>query len=257
MTEVPEHLLARSRARRSAAGAGGADAPTEASAPATTGGDAPAAAAAATPAKAEAAAPAVPAAPDPVAPWVEAAQRRKKIPAWAVPVLVALPLWVVIYALTLDEPTPTEAGPLELGAEVFTGMGCSGCHGATGAGAGAVPGLIGDNASPDVFPRPAEQVRWVALGTAGYQAAGIDTYGEGAPKPVGGNGTMPPWMDSLSAEELMSVVLHTRAGLNDEAFDAAVWDDGFEETLAELLPADKVAEYVAVLEEWKANPPTG
>ena len=31
--------------------------------------------------------------------------------------------------------------------------------------------------------------------------------------------------------------------------------NGFEETLMKLLPADKVAEFMTVLEEWKANPP--
>jgi mono/diheme cytochrome c family protein len=233
-------------------GGGGDDA--AAATPATTESAAPAAAAAATPATPAPAAAAVPAEPEPVAPWVEAAGKRQKIPYWAVPVLAMLPLWAVLYALTLDEPTPTEAGPLQLGAEVY-GTNCAGCHGATGGGSGGVPALTGDNANPDVFPSPAEQVRWVALGTAGYQSAGIETYGEGAPKPVGGNGIMPGWMDSLTAEELMSVVLHEREGLNDEVFDAALWEEGFEETLAEHLPEDKVAEYVAVLEEWKAEPP--
>ena len=49
-------------------------------------------------------------------------------------------------------------------------------------------------------------VTWVALGSAGYQAAGIEEYAPG--KPV--NGGMPGWMDSLTAEELMTVVLHER-----------------------------------------------
>lgn len=231
-------------------GGGGDEAPAAASTPATTdsGETAPAPAAAA-PAPVAAA----PAAPEPVAPWVEAAERRRKIPFWAVPVLAMLPLWAVLYALTLDPPTPTEAGPLEAGAEVFAGKGCAGCHGPSGGGAGAVPALTGETASPDVFPRPADQVTWVALGTDGYAAAGRDTYGEG--RTVGANGKMPGWMDSLTADELMEVVLHTRSGLNDEEFDPAVWQDGFEETLSELLPADKVAEYVAVLDEWAADPP--
>jgi mono/diheme cytochrome c family protein len=247
LSEVPEHLMARSRARRAAMGGGGGDAaaaPVESAAPATTGDAAPApVAAAATPAV-----PAAPKVPDPVPPWVEAAQTRRKIPVWAVPVLVMLPLWAVVYALTLDEPTPTELGPLELGAEVYAGQGCSGCHGAGGAGAGAVPAL--NNVAVD-FESPADMVTWVALGSAGYQAAGIEEYAPG--KPV--NGGMPPWMDTLDAEELMSVVLHERTEFGEEEFDAAVWEEGWEETLAERLPADKVAEYTAVLEEWAADPP--
>ena len=229
-------------------GGGGGDAaaaPADSVAPATTGAAAPAVAAAAVPV---AAAPSTPAIPDPVAPWVEAAQTRRKIPIWAVPVLVLLPLWAVIYALTLDPATPTEPGPLELGAETYAGKGCSGCHGAGGAGAGAVPGL---STSAEDFAEPADMVAWVALGSAGYQAAGIEEYAPG--KPV--NGGMPAWADSLTAEELMSVVLHERTDYSGEAFDAAVWEEGWEESLTALLPQDKVDEYTAVLEEWKADPP--
>lgn len=229
-------------------GGGGGDAaaaPAESAAPATTGDASPA------PAAATPAAPAVPAAPkvpDPVPPWVEAAESRKKIPFWAVPVLVALPLWAVVYALTLDPATPTEPGPLELGAETYAGKGCSGCHGAGGAGAGAVPSLA------DVvtnFERPVDMITWVALGSDGYRAAGIDEYAPG--KPV--NGGMPPWADSLTAEELMAVVLHERIEYGgEEGFDPAVWEEGWEETLAERVP-DKAEEYTAVLEEWTADPP--
>jgi mono/diheme cytochrome c family protein len=188
--------------------------------------------------------------PDPVAPWVEAAQTRKKIPFWAIPVLALLPLWGVMYALTLDPPTPTEPGPLELGAETYAGKGCSGCHGAGGAGAGAVPALT---TSAEDFARPADMVRWVAVGTEGYLAAGIMESAPG--KPVGGGGRMPPWADSLTAEELMAVVLHERTVYGGEAFDIATWEDGWEESLTELLPQDKVDEYTAVLEQWKADPP--
>ena len=106
MTEIPEHLLARSRARRAAMGGGGGDtpAPTESAATPATTSSAPAPAAAA-PAPA---APAVPEAPAPVPPWVEAANERKKIPYWAVPVLALLPVWAVVYMLTLDKPTDLE-----------------------------------------------------------------------------------------------------------------------------------------------------
>jgi mono/diheme cytochrome c family protein len=229
-------------------GGGGGDAaaaPAESAAPATTGAAAPAVAAAAVPA---AAAPSATAIPDPVAPWVEAAQNRRKIPMWAVPVLVLLPLWAVIYALTLDPATPTEPGPLELGAETYAGKGCSGCHGAGGAGAGAVPAL---NLVSEHFVEPADMVTWIALGSAGYQAAGIEEYAPGIPVAGG----MPAWADTLTAEELMSVVLHERTVYGGETFDAAVWDEGWEESLTALLPQDKVDEYTAVLDAWKADPP--
>jgi len=226
-------------------GGGGDAAAAESAAPATTQSAAPAVAAAATPAVPVA--PAAPAVPDPVPPWVEAAQTRRKIPFWAVPVLALLPLWGVVYALTLDPPTPTEPGPLDLGAETYAGKGCSGCHGAGGAGAGAVPGLA---ATPEDFAVPGDMVSWLALGSPGYQALGIEEYAPG--KPVAGG--MPGWADSLTAEELMSVVLHERTEYGGETFDIAVWEEGFEEALS-IVPEDKAAEYIAVLEEWAADPP--
>lgn len=193
---------------------------------------------------------AAPASSDPVAPWVDAAQGRRTIPYWAVPVLALLPLWAVIYALTLDTATPAEPGPIDLGAEVYAGKGCSGCHGIGGAGAGAVPAL---NGVVTDFARPADMVAWVALGTAGFKAAGIDEYAPG--KSVGPE-VMQPWGDTLTAEELMSVVLHERVVFGGEdGFDAEVWEDGWGETLDELLP-ERAADYTAVLEEWTSDPPT-
>ncbi|MFM7069000.1 MAG: c-type cytochrome, partial [Actinomycetes bacterium] len=178
--------------------------------------------------------------------------KRKKIPFWAVPVLAFLPIWAVMYALTLDPPTPTEPGPLALGGEVYAK--CAGCHGAGGGGNGAIPALIGEGNVTKVFEKPADQVTWIALGTAGYQAAGIKNYGPG--KPVGGSGAqMPAWLSSLTPEELMAVVLHEREALNGETFDAAMWEQDFESTLKARLPADKVEGFMAVLEAWKADPP--
>lgn len=254
LTEIPEHLLARSRARRAAmGGGGGGDAAPAASTPATTESDSPATTAAPTPAVA--AAEVVPATPDPVPPWVEAAETRKKIPAWAVPVLALLPLWAVIYAVTLDTPTPTELSPIAAGGEVY-GTNCAGCHGATGGGVGAAPALSGEANVTTIFTSPADQITWVALGTAGYQAAGIDAYGTGdTAKPLTG-AIMPAWIDALDATELMEVVLYERSGLNDEEFDIEQWKDGFEEKVTALLPEAKAAELIAVLEEWEAEPPT-
>ena len=249
MTDLPEHLLARSRARRSATGGGDESAPAAAT-PAATGGDgsAPATATAATREPVDT----TPPAPDPVAPWVEAATTRQKIPFWAVPALALLPLWAAAYMLTLDTPTPTELGAFEAGEEIY-GVNCSFCHGATGGGSGANPALTGPGGVESTFATPAAQVAWVALGSAGSTAAGFDTYGDGIPREV--TSGMPAWGDSLTPDELMEVVLHERSGLNDEEFAIEVWKEGFEETLSDYLPADKVAAYVAVLEEWESNPP--
>lgn len=235
-------------------GGDGGDAAPAASAPAASGGDSPVPATTAAAASAPAVIDTTPAVPDPVAPWVEAATTRKKIPFWAIPVLAMLPIWAAIYALTLDTPTPTELGPFESGAEVY-GTNCAACHGATGGGVGSNPALTGPTGATVVFESPADQIAWVALGSAGTKAAGFETYGDGAvTKPIGGG--MPAWGDSLTADELMDAVLHERSTLNDEEFDIEKWKDGFEEKLTDhKVPAAKIAAFMAVLDKWEATPP--
>jgi len=243
LTEVPEHLLERSKARRAAltgeGDSGEATPASDSAAPAVAATTAPAAQAAPVPAKVEE--------PEPTPPWVEAAERRKKVPMWAVPVLVALPLFFILYAWTLSEPA-AEAGPLTVGAEVY-GVSCSGCHGA-GGGGGSGPALSG-GAVVDTFPRPVDQVSWVALGSTGFQDAGMETYGAQDKAIAGG---MPGQSETLDANDLMSVVLDERVEYGGEAFDIATWEDGFEETIKEQVPEHADA-YIEVLEEWKADPP--
>lgn len=250
MTEIPEHLLERSRSRRAAlTGEGGS---TEAATPATTdSSDAPAEteSAAPVPAAAAAAVPASEPEPEPTPPWVEAAESRHRAPWWAAAALAMVPLFFIIYPWTLGIGGDEE-GPLALGAEIY-GVSCAGCHGAAGGG-GVGPAMSG-GAVVETFPQPADQVTWIALGSAGYQDAGFSTYG-GTDKPI--NGGMPGQEAALSPAEIMEVVLHERVEYGGEEFDAAVWEEGFEEEINALLP-DQAAEYMAVLEEWAANPPTG
>jgi mono/diheme cytochrome c family protein len=228
-------------------GGGGDDAPAaSAPAPAASGETAPATTAAAAPAVAQAAAPPVVAAPTP--PWVQAAQSRKKIPYWAVPVLFLLPVWAILYALTLDPPTNAN-GPIAVGATTFS-TNCAACHGAGGGGTGNIPALIGATAATKEFPDPAQQVAWVALGSAGWLQAGNKTLPGG--RAVAGG--MPAWAAALTPDELMAVVLHERATLNNEKFDYATWSKDFEATMKKYVPTQADA-YVKVLEEWKTTPP--
>ncbi|MCB1003639.1 MAG: cytochrome c [Acidimicrobiales bacterium] len=213
MTEIPEHLLKRSQARRAAMGGGGAgDAgdggeaaatPTESGAAVEKAATAPAAAAA-TPTEVE------PAKPEPVAPYVEAAQRRKRVPIWAVPVLAALPIWAFVYAATLEPPSLGEADPLTFGEGVYASN-CATCHGATGGG-GVGPALSG-GAVTDNFADPADQIEWIQLGSAGFQADGRNTYGDNN-TPI--NGGMPGWEGVLTPEEIAAVVFYERSGLSGE-----------------------------------------
>lgn len=81
---------------------------------------------------------------------------------------------------------------------------CQSCHGANGGGAGAIPALTGVLTT---FGACDEHVRWVELGSSGFQAAGESTYGD-TNKPI--NGGMPAFGTSLSAEQLAAVASFER-----------------------------------------------
>jgi mono/diheme cytochrome c family protein len=225
VTEIPEHLLKRSRERRSALGLGGDDA----------GSDSGAAPAASAPAKVESAAPAAPAgpagraaAPSPAAPpppkpdspVVAAAKRRKKIPFWAMTALSVLPVWGIMYARAVTSQPAEVAGPLGIGAEVYSSAGCGGCHGAAGGGGAGYPFAGGEVMK--TFPHIEDQLRYVYFGTQGYNLAGVtDAYGnpdrEGGPHLPGGRGVMPAQGTEagggLTDEEILAVVCHERYAL--------------------------------------------
>jgi len=217
LTEIPEHLLQRSRERRAALGLGG-DAPASGS-----GGEA-----ASTPAPAESAAtpvpagegggrppstPAVPAEPKPEPPkpvpaYVQAAQRRRRIPLWAMPVLAALPIWSYVYVRTL-EPAPVENDPIELGAALFAP--CGACHGGSGQGAGAPQ--LSDGHVEATWPDFRDQLMWVKLGAEGWPG---DTYGAEHISKDANSGVMPGYAGSLSEQEIAQVVLYERRELSDD-----------------------------------------
>jgi hypothetical protein len=201
VTEIPEHLLKRSKERRAAIG--GEEAPAGDAAPASES-----AAVEASPAAPEPVAAAVPATPapapppEPMRPEVAAAVSRKKIPFWALPVLVALPLWAYVYQGTL-EPAPTgELTPVEEGGVIYKSAACSGCHGAGGAGSASVPALTG---VLETWPDYRDQMVWVKLGSVGWEEYAA-TYGA-TDKPV--QGGMPAHA-GLDDEELALVVLYER-----------------------------------------------
>lgn len=231
MTEIPEHLLKRSRERRSAIGQGG-DAPAEgaatpaapaSSAPATT---TPAAAPAATGPTPRTSAPEPPAAPPvkPDPPYVAAAKRRKKIPFWAMATLSLMPVWGFIYVRALTDGPEVVEGPIGVGAEVYSN--CASCHGADGGG--GVGYAFTDGDAVETFPHIADQVRWVYYGTEGYNAANVPIYGnpdrEGGPHETGALGVMPAFGGQLTGAEIVAVVCHERYTLGgidptDEAFE--------------------------------------
>ena len=218
MTEVPEHLLKRSRDRREALGLstgdGGGSSETAAAPAAASASEAPAPAAAQAPAAA-----AAPVEPEPVAPppppppYVQAAQRRNRIPAWAMPVLALLPVWAFVYAGTLDAGGGEAAGPLALGAEIYNGN-CASCHGASGGG-GTGPELAGGEVIK-TFPDAAEMIDFVKQGSADINGQGYGDPNREGGQHIAATGGMPAWEGILTEEEIQAVVLHERVEYGGE-----------------------------------------
>jgi len=232
VTEVPEHLLRRSRERRAALGLGGGE-----GGPLAEGGEAPSApegSSPAAPVPAEpAAAPAAPAVPAPVEPpkppppYVTAALTRPKVPKWAIPVLAALPLWALVYAGSLYIPSAASADPvLSEGEDIYSAQ-CASCHGVTGGGGTGRPLSEGDVLL--TFPDPADQIAWVEGGSASVGVG--NPYGD--PNRPGGQhiagetagGEMPAFGETLSEDEIVAVVRYEREILAGET-DSALAEGG-------------------------------
>jgi mono/diheme cytochrome c family protein len=216
VTEIPEHLLKRSRERRGALD-GGSNAAGSPSAPAKVESSAPAVTSSAPVGRAAAQSPATPPPPKPDSFVVAAAKRRKRIPFWAMAALSLMPVWALMYARAVTEQPEEAAGPLGMGAEVYGG--CAGCHGAAGGG-GAGYAFAGGEVLK-TFPHIEDQIRYVYHGTQGYNLAGVEIYGnpdrEGGPHVAGALGVMPQQGatagGALTYYEILAVVCHERYAL--------------------------------------------
>lgn len=222
MTEIPEHLLKRSKERKAALSGESGDA---AEAPAETSKAIEPAAAPAAPAVAAAPLPDVPAEPFvPVktAPYVEQYKARKKMPFWIAPVLLALPVWAMFYVGTLERVPQGLTGLLGEGEELYIEAGCSGCHGAEGGG-GIGPALAGGEVHI-TFTSIEDQMAWIARGSAivgtGNNYASADSPRQ---RPVAGQ--MPGYglgaSTELDVEELLAVTLYERTQLEPDEDIAA------------------------------------
>jgi len=247
VTEVPEYLLARSRERRAAMGGGGDAGETEAP-PAASAEAAPAAATPA-PVPAAAIAPAEPADPEPVPPYVEAAERRKRMPVWVVPVMVCLPIWAIYYVGTLERPPQAATGLLGEGEEVYASS-CAGCHG--GGGGGGVGPQLSEGEVLLTFPDLPSHISWVINGSPA-----VDGTPYGDPARAGGQrqseGGMAGWGESLSAEELLGVVHYERVTHGGLEADVAAAElellEAFIETGAEFEGGESPRDIGAALAE--------
>ena len=213
MTEIPEHLLKRSKERRSAMGRGEGSADAGAETPAATTdapADAPAAVEKAPAAPAPKAAEPAPKVEAPIPPYIEAARRRRRIPVWAMPVLALLPVWAVIYANSMQEPPLGENDPMARGESLYESN-CASCHGPTGAG--LTGPALNNGAVLQTWPDADEHTDWVKVGSNGWPG---DTYGaQNKPK----DGGMPAFEGQLEEEEIKLIVRYERQefGLEDPA----------------------------------------
>lgn len=230
MTEIPEHLLKRSRAAKGtpeasgdAAGSAVEATASAAAAPAASGPPAVAAAAAAIPKDPEPT-------PEPDLPhYIVAANKRKKLPLWSFLLVAALPLWAISFAGTMQQPEVED--PLFEEAELaYTATGgCSSCHGA--GGGGGIGYKFSDGEIIQTFPEPIDMMAHIARGSAAING---EQYGD--PNRDGGahvagarnSGAMPAMVGVLTMAELELVVFHERVILGGEDTESEVYQEWIE-----------------------------
>jgi mono/diheme cytochrome c family protein len=219
LTEIPEHLLRRSRERRAAlSGAEGAEGEAATEQAAAVTAETPAAAA---PVLAGAPAPATQAggggstagrgqrpAPAEAEPLPRLPPTRPKTPFWILPVLVALPIWGIVYLGAFGNRTKANVNdPVVAGATLFTNN-CATCHGANGEG-GVGPQLNGGQVLK-VWPKLADHINWVHTGGEPYIGKTIGAINI----PVPANNVMPAFgMDHggpLTNQQIQDVVCYER-----------------------------------------------
>lgn len=226
VTEIPEHLLKRSKERREAA-SGGTSSDSGASTPATTS-SAPAVAKPTAPVVASAPAPK----PDPS--YVVAAKTRKKIPFWAMATLSLLPLWAFMYLIALKPQEKEVEGPMAIGASVYGS--CAGCHGA--AGQGGAGRVFAGGEVLKTFPKIEDMLNFVYTGSQPYVAAGIAYYGDpnregGGHAPLSYNGNPMPQQGEkagggLTEYEILGVVCHERYAIGGADPASEEWKEEYE-----------------------------
>lgn len=234
MTEIPEYLLKRSKAAKGSSGkddsAASETSASTAVESAASGSSVPAPSG--PPAIAAAAASIGPdKAPEPAAPearFVTAAKAREKVPMWALPLVLALPLWAYFFAGTMQQPHVED--PLFVdAAEVYSvGGGCSGCHGATGSG--GIGYRLDEGSVVEVFPNPIDQIVHVARGSAAISGESYGSERAEGQRTAGATGSnMPAFSSTLSLLEIELVVFHERAVLSDEDTSSASYQEWISE----------------------------
>jgi len=250
LTEIPEHLLKRSKAAR---GKSTGDSGSESSETAAAESSAPVAASSApassgpgglTATDATVTFPNLDSEPEPPKPepaYVTAAKRRNRIPVWALPVVAALPVWALSFAGTMQQPEVEDPVFVD-SAALYTEAGCAGCHGATGGG--GVGYQLSGGEDLITFPKVIDQMVHVARGSA---AIAGESYGADGRRVAGDSGSqMPAQVGTLTRHELELVVFHERAVLSDEDVDQPGYQEWMEHMREHTAESDAVvdAEYI-------------
>jgi len=112
-----------------------------------------------------------------------------------------------------------------IGQEVYSGSAaCAGCHGANGGG-GVGPAFIGGELYT-TFPTCSDHVKWVQLGSSGWQSEVGAEYGAENKISIGG---MPGFQGKLTDEEIRAVVAFERIVFGGEATESVLIDCGLQE----------------------------
>jgi mono/diheme cytochrome c family protein len=120
-----------------------------------------------------------------------------------------------------------------LGQEIYSGAAaCAGCHGG-GGGGGVGPAFIG-GALYTTFPSCADHVKWIQLGSAGWQSEVGPTYGAEDKVSIGG---MPGFQGKLSEEELNAVVVFERVVFGGGQLEEVLNDCGLNESEEDSIEA--------------------
>ena len=230
VTEIPEHLLKRSKERRQAMSGNEAESTPSTSAQVEK--------AAAAPAVASSSVPATPAAPPPPPPdpdYVVAAKTRRKIPFWAMAGLSLLPLWAFLYLLALQPKEEVAEGPIAIGEAVYGS--CAGCHGA--AGQGGAGRILHQGEVMKTFPQIEDMLNFVYVGSQAFVSAELPVYGDpdregGAHAPLSYNGNPMPQQGStaggaLTDYEILGVVCHVRYGISGTDPASEEWAAEYEQ----------------------------
>ena len=241
MTEIPEHLLKRSAARKAALSG---EAPAEESSEPTTSVEPAAAAAPAAQASAPVPEVYVEPEPEPVAPYVEAFEARKKMPYWIVPVLLFLPVWGAFYFGTLERVPQGLTGLLGEGEELYVEQGCSGCHGGEGGG-GIGPAFAGGELH-ETFTTVEDQVVWIAQGSAVVGTGQNYASADGRARQVAGG--MPGFglgaASELDVEQILAVTLFERTQFEPEG-DLAIRDLQLADQMYLMIQTGELEEILA------------